>query len=59
MGNDKVDSPGMAYDMDPISRILSLSDFLREFVIRSAIKSLQYPSGSQGLDVGLAVIHYC
>ena len=40
---------------DTIAHKLYLSDFLREPVIRSAIQTLQLPSGSRGLDAGCGV----
>lgn len=41
--------------MDSYVEKLSLSDFLREPVIRSAIETLQLPAGSRGLDVGCGI----
>ena len=41
--------------MDTYAHKLYLADFLREPVIRSAIQSLQLPSGSCGLDTGCGI----
>ena len=41
--------------MDTYAHKLYLADFLREPVIRSAIQSLQLPSGSCGLDAGCGI----
>jgi demethylmenaquinone methyltransferase/2-methoxy-6-polyprenyl-1,4-benzoquinol methylase len=42
-------------DRDTYAHKLHLSDFLREPVIRSAIQTLQLPSGSRGIDVGCGI----
>lgn len=42
-------------DTDAYARMLYLSDFLREPVIRSAIQALQLPSSSRGLDAGCGI----
>jgi ubiquinone/menaquinone biosynthesis C-methylase UbiE len=46
---------GKASDKDAYAHRLCLSDFLRETVIRSAIRALQLPSGSRGLDAGCGI----
>ena len=42
-------------DMDAYARMLSLADVLQEPAIRSAIRALKLPSGSQGMDVGCGI----
>ena len=42
-------------DTDTYAHMLYLSDFLREPVIRSAIKALQFHPGSRGLDAGCGI----
>ena len=51
MGNEDRKVP----DTDTYVQMLSLSNFLREPVIRSAIQALQLPSGSRGLDAGCGI----
>ena len=51
----KNDIGGKAHDTDTYAHKLSLSDLLREPVIRSAIQALQLPSGSRGLDAGCGI----
>jgi len=51
MGNEDRKVP----DTDIYVQMLSLSNFLREPVIRSAIQALQLPSGSRGLDAGCGI----
>ena len=55
MGNEKNDIGWKEPDMDNYAHKLYLSDFLREPVIRSAIRALQLPSGSRGLDAGCGI----
>jgi demethylmenaquinone methyltransferase/2-methoxy-6-polyprenyl-1,4-benzoquinol methylase len=55
MENDKDGTAGKAPDMDSIAQSLSLSDSLREPVIRSAIQALQLPLRSRGLDAGCGI----
>jgi len=51
MGNEDRKAP----DMDTYAQMLSLSNFLREPTLRSAIQALQLPSGSRGLDAGCGI----
>ena len=55
MGNEKANTASQVPDMDTYAHKLYLSDFLREPVIRSAIRALQLPSGSRGLDAGCGI----
>jgi ubiquinone/menaquinone biosynthesis C-methylase UbiE len=55
MVDDKGDSAGMAADANSYSQALSVSNPLREPVIRSAIQALQLPLGSRGLDAGCGI----
>ncbi len=55
MENDKDGTAGKAPDMDAYAQSLSLSDSLREPAIRSAIRALQLPPGSRGLDAGCGI----
>jgi ubiquinone/menaquinone biosynthesis C-methylase UbiE len=55
MGNGKKAAAGEVPDMDTYAHKLYLSDFLREPVIRSAIKALRLPPGSRGLDAGCGI----
>jgi len=59
VGNEKDSTESKVPDMDTYAHKLYLSDFLREPAIRSAIQALQLPSGSRGLDAGLAAILCC
>jgi ubiquinone/menaquinone biosynthesis C-methylase UbiE len=43
------------YHMDPYAKSLYLSYTLREPVMRAAMRALQLPPGSQGLDVGCGI----
>ena len=53
MGSEKNSFAGKV--PDTYAQKLALSDFLREPVIRSAIRALQLPSGSRGLDAGCGI----
>jgi len=53
MGNQKKAAASKV--PNTIAHKLYLSDFLREPAIRSAIKALQLPSGSRGLDAGCGI----
>ena len=46
---------GQLPDVDTHAEMLRLADFLREPVIRSAMRALQLPSGSLGLDAGCGI----
>ncbi|MCK4577526.1 MAG: methyltransferase domain-containing protein, partial [Candidatus Marinimicrobia bacterium] len=55
MGIEKPDTAILEPDWDTYAHWLYLSDFLRAPVMRSAIRALQLPSGSRGLDVGCGI----
>ena len=55
MGHEKSSTASKAIDTTTYAHKLYLSDFLREPVIRSAIRALQLPSGSRGLDAGCGI----
>jgi ubiquinone/menaquinone biosynthesis C-methylase UbiE len=55
VGNDQTNTASQVPGMDTYAHKLYLSDFLREPVIRSAIRALQLPSGSRGLDAGCGI----
>jgi len=55
VGKKKTNSASRMPNMDEYAHLLCLSNFLRESAIRSAIKALQLPSGSRGLDAGCGI----
>lgn len=55
MGKERDRIPRRTPDTDTYAHMLYLSDFLREPVMRSAIRELRLPSGSQGLDAGCGI----
>ncbi len=55
MKKDKNDIGWEVPDPDTYAQMLHFSDILREQGIRSAIQSLQLPSGSRGLDAGCGI----
>lgn len=55
MRNKKNNNVSKVPDTDTYVQRLQLSDFLRKPVIRSAIRALQLPLGSRGLDAGCGI----
>lgn len=55
MGNERDSSAGRHGDMDAYAHTLSVVDPLRQPAIRSAIQTLNLPSGSRGLDAGCGI----
>lgn len=55
MEKKKNDTPEKATETDIYTQKLALSDLLREEVIRSAIRALELPLGSRGLDAGCGI----
>jgi demethylmenaquinone methyltransferase/2-methoxy-6-polyprenyl-1,4-benzoquinol methylase len=55
MENERNGKPEKAAETDLYAQKLALSDLLREQVIRSAIRALELPLGSLGLDAGCGI----
>jgi len=55
MRNERNDTTAKPPDRDAYAHKLYLSDFLREPAIRSAVRALELPPGSRGLDAGCGI----